>query len=181
MSVPKSHYWPIELEVAGLVWVVEKTRHFFEAGQEVTTVFTDHLAATFIANQTNLSTANSERLNLRLIWTSQYLSQFDIDVKYRPGKIHLVPDALSQLLRDTTTPPNTSLLDELTIPEAEFAFTATLVEMSLGFRKRLLIAYANDSQWKRVRGLLESLPRNSDPVKIHGIQFSEDQGLLYHV
>lgn len=146
LSVPESHYWPTELEVAGLVWVVKKTWHFFEAGQEVTTVFTDHSAATVIANQTNLSTASSERLNLRLIRASQYLSQFDIDVKYRPGKIHLVPDALSRLLRDTTTPPNISLLDELTIPEAEFAFTVTLVEMSPDFQTRLLTAYANDSR-----------------------------------
>ena len=84
-------------------------------------------------------------------------------------------------MRDTTTPPNTSSLDELTIPEAEFAFTATLVEMSPDFRTRLLAAYANDSRWKRFQELLISLRKDSDPLKTHGIQFSKDQGLLYHV
>lgn len=145
LSILESHYWPTELEVARLVWVVKKTRHFFEVGQGIITVFIDYSAATFISNQTNLLTASSERPNLRLIRASQYLPQFDIDVRYRPGKIHLVPDALSRLLGDTTASPNASSLDELTISKAEFAFTAILVEMSPDYRTRLLATYVNDS------------------------------------
>lgn len=49
------------------------------------------------------------------------------------------------------------------------------------FRTRLPAAYSNDSRWKRIQELLRSLPKDGDPLKTHGIQFSEDQGLLYHV
>lgn len=67
LLIPESHYWPTELEVAELVWVIRKTWHFFEAEQEVTTIFTDHLAVMFSAYQTSLSTASLKRLNFRQI------------------------------------------------------------------------------------------------------------------
>lgn len=100
LSSAESRYWPTELEVAGLVWLMKKARHLLEAGtrEKTTTIFTDHSAATFIARQTSLTSSSVEKLNLRLIRASQYLSQFNLRVIYRPGKIHLVPDALSRLL-----------------------------------------------------------------------------------
>lgn len=33
----------------------------------------------------------------------------------------------------------------------------------------------------RVKELLKTLPKSSDPLKTYGIQFSEDQGFLYHI
>ena len=42
-------YWPIELEMAGLVWVVRRARHLIKASQHVTVIFTDHAANASIA------------------------------------------------------------------------------------------------------------------------------------
>jgi hypothetical protein len=98
LSAAEHNYSPTELKVADIVWLVRKTRYLIESGARVHTaaVFTDHTAATEIARQTTtLMSLSTGKLNLRLIRASQYLSQFSLDVRYRPGKIHLVPVALS--------------------------------------------------------------------------------------
>lgn len=40
----ESRYWPIELEVASLVWVTRKVRHIIEACEAPIIVYTDHSA-----------------------------------------------------------------------------------------------------------------------------------------
>ncbi len=51
-----------------------------------TVIFTDHSATTSIAKQTSLTMMIfTDKLNLQLIHASQYLSQFDLDVRHKPG------------------------------------------------------------------------------------------------
>ncbi len=112
-----------------------------------TVVFTHHSATTAIVKQISLSTSSTDKLNLRLVRASQYLSQFQLDVRYRPGKQHIVPDALSRLLNsmaDLRDRESDGTLDEV------FAFNMTLVEMSDSFKKTLSKAYREDNQWKKV-------------------------------
>ena len=97
-TTAERNYWPTELEVAGLVWVVKKTRHLIEVAEEPTIVLTDHSCTVSIAKQNTLSSSSTDKLNLRLIRASQYLSQFRLDIQHKPGKEHVVPDALSRLL-----------------------------------------------------------------------------------
>lgn len=93
LNSAETGYWPTEVEMAGLVWVVKRVRHMIEAA----VVFTDHLANPSIANQTKLTSSSTDKLNLRLVRASTYLSQFQLDVRYRPGKQHIIPNALSRL------------------------------------------------------------------------------------
>lgn len=87
------------MEMAGVVWVVRKARHMLQATAATTFIFTDHHAVERLSKHYNLTTTTcTDKLNLKLLRGSQYLSQFNIDVRYRPGRIHLVPDALSRLL-----------------------------------------------------------------------------------
>ena len=37
------------------------------------------------------------RMNLRLVRVSQFLRQFHLIVRHKPGKEHIIPDALSRL------------------------------------------------------------------------------------
>ena len=60
----KTRYWPTELEVAGLIWVVKKIRHMIEAAVHTTIIYTDHSAAVSIVRQTSLNTTSIEKLNL---------------------------------------------------------------------------------------------------------------------
>jgi len=98
----ETRYWPTELEIAGIVWVVKKVRHMIEAAKAATIVYTDHSAAVSIVRQTSLNTTAVEKLNLRLVRASEYLQRFRLDVRYKPGRQNTIPDALSRLASRTT-------------------------------------------------------------------------------
>ena len=105
----ETRYWPTELELAGLVWMLRKTRHMVEASQHPTIVYTDHGAALGIAKQVTLSTTSTDKLNLRLVRASDYVQRFRLDIRHKPGKLHIVPDALSRL---ETTNVDTSMKED---------------------------------------------------------------------
>ncbi len=73
LNPAETRYWPTELELAGIVWVLRKIRHMIESSKHPTLIFTDHGAALGIAKQTSLSTSSTDKLNLRLIRASEYL------------------------------------------------------------------------------------------------------------
>ena len=56
ISPAESVYWPTELEMAGMVWVVRKVRHTIESSSTntPTVIYTDHGANVGIAKQTSL-------------------------------------------------------------------------------------------------------------------------------
>ncbi len=145
----ETRYWPTELEIAGIVWAVKKIRHMIEASEHPTVIYTDHSAAVAIVRQTSLNTTSTEKLNLRLVRASEYLQRFRLDVRYKPGKSNIVPDALSRLASREFRPETDESLDALTVQ----CFPATLVEMSPEFRQRLLDGY-QEPRWQRVLKLL---------------------------
>ena len=173
LTPAEERYWPTELEMAGLVWVVRRARHLIEASRHPTIVFTDHAANTGIAKQTTLSSSNTDKLNLRLVRASTYLSQFRLDVRYRPGKKHVIPDALSRL------PADRSFLDEgnldlesyntsMTDPSMDdqcLAYNGTLVSMSEAFRDQLLAGYAKEKSWTNLIAMLTGLEKRVDREK----------------
>ena len=86
------------------------------------------------------------RLNLRLVRASQFLQQFKLDVRHKPGKEHIVPDALSQLASvNRHLDPQRSELDAL------FTYNTTLVEMHLALVSRILAGYKADPWWARLQ------------------------------
>ena len=92
-------YWPTEFKTTGLVWVVKKFKHMLNATRHrfQIIIYIDHSATTFVVKQIKLTTNNSNKFNFRLIRASIYVSQFEFDVKHRPGKLHVIPDVLSRL------------------------------------------------------------------------------------
>lgn len=104
LTPAETRYWPTELEVAGLVWVVKKLRHLIEATNLTTVVYTDHQAIVDIAKQSSLNTTSLVRLNLRHVRSSEYLARFRLDIRYKPGKTNTVPDALSRLPKADSIP-----------------------------------------------------------------------------
>ncbi|SLM41474.1 reverse partial [Lasallia pustulata] len=169
LSTAESHYWPRELEMAGLVWAIKKLYHLIDSTAKLVIVYTDHSAITSIARQTTLSSSNTDKLNNRLIRASQYLAQFNINVRYKPGKHHLVPDALSRLpVEGSNTDQTLNILNGLTEVEAllvtaieliflenddfdRAAFNVTLVELADEFKDRLKQAYLDDQRWSGIR------------------------------
>ena len=77
ISGTETQYWPTELEVAGLVWLIRKICHMVESAEMPTIVHTDHSATTDIVRQSSLTTTTSiDRMNLRLVRASEYLQRF---------------------------------------------------------------------------------------------------------
>ena len=62
-----------------------------------TVVYINHSTAILISRQTSLTTFSIDKLNLRLIRASQYLSIFDLSVRHKTRKMNIVPNALSRL------------------------------------------------------------------------------------
>ena len=96
------NYWPTELEIAGFVWVIKKVRYLVELSKHKVVIQTDHSAILDIMKQTLLVTTSTVRANVRLIRASQFLRQFQLDVRYKPGKEHIIPDALLRLASTNT-------------------------------------------------------------------------------
>ena len=79
------------------------------------------------------------RMNVRLIRASQFHRQFELQVTHKPGKEHIVPDALSRLAslnQDSTIASEHSELDIL--------FTTSLVQISTDFYDRCVHGYQQD-------------------------------------
>ena len=173
LNEAEKRYWPTELEMAGLVWVVRRVRHMIEAAKHTTVIFTDHNANTSIAKQTTLSSSNTDKLNLRLVRASTYLSQFRLEVKYRPGKDHIVPDALSRLSSGNgqssavASPGDALDLDsyhgsmiDSSCPEQAgevYAMQASLIAISDDFRQRIKDGYAAEKTWSKMLAMLKGL------------------------
>ena len=179
----ENRYWPTELEIAGIVWVLRKIRHMAESAPK-TIVYTDHGAALGIAKQTSLSTSSTAKLNLRLIRASEYIQQFrDIEFRHKPGKRHVVPDALSRL-------PNTAASDAAASQAADAGeldalyacayATTTLVELSPELRHQMLDGYQKDSSWRKVLQTLEANDATGENAANLGFMRSDD-GLIWTV
>ena len=63
----ESHYWPIKLKMAGLVWAIKKLRHLVDSTVKPVIIYTDHSTVTSIARQTTLTSSNTDKLNNHLI------------------------------------------------------------------------------------------------------------------
>ncbi len=94
----KTRYWFIELEMTDVVWVVRKVRHLIKSSRKsFTIIFTNHSILISIIKQITLNTSNIDKLNLRLVRVSQYLSVLFIDIKIKSEKFHIILDALFRL------------------------------------------------------------------------------------
>lgn len=195
------NYWPTELEVAGIVWVVKKIRHMLESNlRPPVVIYTDHSAAVPISRQTSLNTTSTDKLNLRLVRASQYLSAFNLELRHKAGKSNTVPDALSRLpqapaVAQAPDQSEEGVLDALyghtevwpdppvLLSEGIPIYHATLVEMADDFKQRLKQAYQDDPNWQKLLEMLRkaSTEPSEDEKQVPGIPFLLRDELIYHV
>ena len=210
LNTAERNYWPTELKVAGIVWVIKRVRHMIESTKvPPIIVYTDHSAAVSISKQTSLITFSTNKLNLRLVRASQYLSGFELAIRHKAGKANIVSDALSRLKNDTIVKEQEpsilnvlyghSMKQESEAPSYEyeeaFIYHVTLIEMSDDFKVKLKEAYEKDEQWKKVLDLVkpssdpttaepEQEPVSASPAEPEptvGIRFKYRNELLYYI
>lgn len=169
----ETRYWPTELEMAGIVWVVKKIRHLIEASTSHTIIYTDHSAAVGLIRQTSLNTTSVEKLNLRLIRASEYLQRFRIELRHKPGKTNIVPDALSRLAsRDYSTESDEAELDALVVE----ANAVSLIQISDSFKARVQQGY-QEPRWQRI---ITMVKRNDElGENATKLPYELKDGLLY--
>ena len=123
----------------------------------LTIIYIDHAIAVTIAKQTSLTTANTDKLNLRLIRASQYLSIFQLDIRHKVGKANIVLDTLFRLLRDklelesmkeTFKDGILNLLHGRIVHKnrTTYACTTSLIELSFKFKSDLIEALKDDKR-----------------------------------
>ena len=97
----KIKYWFTEFETTGLVWTVRKIKHMFNAFRNrfQMVIYIDHSVTIFIIKQIKLTTNNTDKFNFRLIRVFIYFSQFELYIKHKPGKLHVILDVLFLLFK----------------------------------------------------------------------------------
>lgn len=87
------------------------------------------------------------RLNLRLVRASQFLQQFKLDVRHKPEKAHIIPDALSRLASVNVGQADLSYSELDTL----FAYSTTLVEIHPELISRIFAGYKANDYWSRLQ------------------------------
>ena len=98
-----------------------------------------------------IATNSIIKMNIRLVKASQFFNQFNLDVRYKSRKEHIIPDALFRLVSSNINLFSNSDHFEL---NALYAYNTTLVELSTEFRDRIIQNYIDDPIWKKIRKLI---------------------------
>lgn len=71
LTPAKKNYWPIELEIAGFVWIIKKIRHINKSSKAKIIIQTDYLSIIDILQQLSITYITlTLKLNLKLMQAS---------------------------------------------------------------------------------------------------------------
>ena len=91
-------YWFTKLKIIDLMWIVRRIRHMIEIfNKSSMIVYTNHFVIVSIIKQIKFINLFVDKLNLRLIRVSIYLSQFSLNVRHKSKIQHIVFHTLSRL------------------------------------------------------------------------------------
>jgi hypothetical protein len=211
LTSAEKNYWFIELEIVELIWVIKKIRHLIQSSEKSVIIQIDHVVIMNICKQISITSINSAmRMNLRLVRTSQFLSQFsNLKIRHKSEKYHLILDALSRLqsMNKKDLSDDHVELDELFVDH--YCYNITLMKLNSEFRKRIIEEYIKNSVWKKIIQTIDqnavlsenaaklffvrefdTVSRESDSYMTSSIDSSlnnqvlnqsEDKNLIYHV
>ncbi len=101
-------------------------------------------------------------MNLRLVRASEYIQRFNVIIKHKSDRQHIVFDALSRLISENDD-LNTSNAEELDAlhefikkdsKKHDVLYITTLVEMNFTFKKKIITEYFTNSKWKKILHIL---------------------------
>lgn len=119
-----------------------------ETSTQITVIYTDHEANLSIATKTKLNTINIDKLNMKLIKTFIYLSQFAIEVQHRFDKFNIISNALSRLpMKNSFQKKRNNLNIDAKDSKSNliYAYVTTLIKMISEFKKALIDDYVQNS------------------------------------
>ena len=133
---------------------MRKIRHLIESFTSSIVIYINHDVTLNIIKQITLSSFSTNKLNLRLVRVNDYIQRFDLDIRHKSNKSHLVSNVLSRLisLNDSST-SSKEKFDALFIfvdvdtnhSNVDVYFICSLVKMNDVFRQKILNDYKIDS------------------------------------
>ena len=79
------------------IWMIKRVRYMIEIVFKITMIFINYVANSAIINQIKLIFNNIDKFNLRFVRAFTYLSQFQLNIKYRFNKQHIISNVLFKL------------------------------------------------------------------------------------
>ena len=131
-----------------------------------TIIYTNHFAVVFISRQIIFTIFNNDKLNLRFVRTSQYLSDFNLSIRHKVDKTNVTSDVLFRLQIDVIIIDKIDVFESLyehilKLTQANMILKTflyfhhvTLVEMSDDFKIRLKQAYQDDKHWFKILAIV---------------------------
>jgi len=173
----ETYYWLTELELADMIWIMQKVRHLIELLNLLTIIHTDHEANVKIVKQIFLSMMLIKKQNLCLMCASKYLQHFNLNIHHKSEKQHIVLDILSQLVSTmlSETDMKESKLDTLFVMNT--LFIEIYIKMLNEFQKCLIQDYDEDSAWCYTINVLNK-NKNNDNENIVNLSFKWDSNSI---
>ena len=147
----ETRYWSIELKLTDIVWMLKKIKHFIDSFALSIVIYTNHDSTLEIVKQISFIISSIDKFNLRFVRASNYIQRFNLDIRHKSDKQHIVSDALSRLISF-----NDNIKKSFDENELNALFITTLIEMKKVFRNRLLKDYIKNFVWRKIIVLLNA-------------------------
>ena len=170
----KSRYWSTELKLVELIWILRKIRHLIESSKISTIVYIDHEASLDIVKQTSFTTSSIDKLNLRLVRAFDYIQRFNLIIKHKSERLHLISDALSRLSIKTFSQKPSYQFESEHDEKLDVLFIAAIVKINSDFKQKLIQRYVDDSAWIKIIEMLNSNDRDNTDFS-----FMRDNDFIY--
>ena len=176
----ESKYWSIELKLADLVWIFRKIRHMIESAQLFSIIYTNHGVAVEISRQKSFFISFIDKFNFRLVRIFEYIQRFNLIIKHKSEKKHIIPNALFRLKSfDSNLNFKKKKLNVLMtfnhffIQNQAFNLSFT-IEIFKKFRNQIIQNYQKKSIWIKIRDVIAKTQKDDTKIDFH-----EKKDLLY--
>ena len=102
-----------------------------------------------LTKQISKTTCSTNKLNLRLIRVSNYIQRFNLNIRHKSKKQHVVLNALSRLT-------SLNIFFKINEKKLNVFFIINFVKINEFFHNRLLKSYNNDFAWKKIFNFLKT-------------------------
>ena len=133
-------YWPIEIKVAALVWIIKKIRHLIKTIKHPIVIYIDHSATVAIAQQSSLNTISVIKLNFKLIRSSKYLQRFKLNIRHIQNKANIILNVLSRLANSNG---KKEIEKNVLTTMSTSVSSVTIIHMADEFTTKIISNYAN--------------------------------------
>ncbi len=155
----KMQYWSTELEVTELIWVVKKIRYIIEVTVKNVIIYIDYVILIRISYQFSLNITVMKKLNLHLIWVSEYLQHFCLNIHYKSKKSNIILNALFWLSSNNNIHKhlvnqknqlkmNNFILKVLQINLRTAVYIRILMKVSDQLQQNIKCKYVEELKWK---------------------------------